>query len=77
VFTICCVLLIVGVIFYQSFALFETFDNFNVINGNVRDPGDLYFAYYIDDQITLDMPSKDSGYSLSSKSNCNNGVTIS
>ena len=42
-FTICCVLLIVGAFFYQSFALFETRENFNLINGNVSDPGDLYF----------------------------------
>ncbi len=75
-FTICCVLLIVGAFFYQSFALFETRENFNLINGNVSDPGDLYFAYYVDDVLTYDMPSKDSGYTMSSKSNCTNGVTI-
>ncbi len=76
VFTICCILLIVGVFFYQSFALFETRENFNFVEGNVEDPGDLYFAYYIDDVLTYDMPSKDSGYTMSSKSNCTNGVTI-
>ncbi len=77
VFTICCVLLIVSVFFYQTFALFETKDNFNFIEGNINNPGDLYFAYYIDDQITLDIPNKNSGYTLSSKSNCNNKVIIS
>jgi len=33
-------------------------------------------SYYVDDQITRDMPSKNSGYTLSSKSNCTNGVTV-
>jgi len=44
VFTICCVLLIVSVFFYQTFALFETKDNFNFIEGNINNPGDLYFV---------------------------------
>jgi len=76
-FSICCILLIISVFFYQSFALFETKDNFNFIEGNVSDPGDLYFAYYVDDILTYDIPSKDSGYTLSSKTSCTNGVTIS
>ena len=77
VFTMCCILLIAGVFFYNSFALFTEKKNFDVINGNVEDPGDLYFAYYVDDEITYNMPSKNSGYILSNKSNCTNGVTIS
>ncbi len=77
VFTVCCILLIAGVFFYNSFALFNEKKNFNVINGNVEDPGDLYFAYYVDDVITYNVPSKDSGYTLSGKSSCNNGVVIS
>ncbi len=76
-FTILCILLIGGVFFYSSFALFEVKENFNVIKGNVESPGDLYFAYYIDDVVTTKMPNKDSGYTLSSKSSCTNGVTIS
>ena len=76
VFSVSCVLLITGIFLYQSFALFQVNEDFNLIHGNVEDPGDLYFAYYIDDTITQDMPSKDSGYTLSEKSFCNNGVTI-
>jgi len=76
-FTILCILLIGGVFFYSSFALFEVKEEFNVIKGNVENPGDLYFAYYVDDVVTLDMPNKDSGYTLSSKSSCTNGVTLS
>ncbi len=77
IFTISCILLIAGVFLYTSFALFEEKKNFNVINGHVEDPGDLYFAYYVDDVITYNMPTKDSGYTLDSKSSCTNGVTIS
>ena len=76
-FTILCIFLIGGVFFYSSFALFEVKENFNVIKGNVESPGDLYFAYYIDDVVTTEMPNKDSGYTLSTKSSCTNGVTIS
>ncbi len=76
-FTILCILLIGGVFFYSSFALFEVKEEFNVIKGNVENPGDLYFAYYVDDVVTTKMPNKDSGYTLSSKSSCTNGVTIS
>ncbi len=76
-FTILCILLIGGVFFYSSFALFEVKENFNVIKGNVENPGDLYFAYYVDDEVTTEMPNKDSGYTISSKSSCTNGVTIS
>jgi len=76
-FTITCIFLIAIVFFYNSFALFETKENFNLIEGNLESPGDLYFAYYVDDEITLDVPTKDSGYTLSSKSNCTNGVTVS
>ena len=35
-------------IFYKSFAFYEEKKDFNVINGVVEDPGDLYFAYYVD-----------------------------
>ena len=39
-------------LFYQSYALYEEAKEFNVINGNVEDPGDIYFAYYIDGEIS-------------------------
>lgn len=44
-----CMLLMIGVFFYRSFALFEAEKNFNAINGATVDPGDLYFAYYVDE----------------------------
>ncbi len=75
IFTVCCILLITGVYLYSSFAIYEQNQNFNVINGTVKDPGDLYFAFYVDDIISKNMPSKDSGYILDTeKSNCTKGA---
>ena len=76
IFTLCCVLLIAGVYLYSSFAIYEQNQNFNVINGTVEDPGDLYFAFYVDDVISKTMPAKGSGYTLDiEKSICTNGAT--
>ena len=62
-------------IFYQSYAFYEEKKNFDVINGTVEDPGDIYFAYYIDGVISRNMPLQNTGYTLDeTKSNCNNGV---
>ncbi len=64
--------------FYKSYAFYEEKKDFNVINGVVEDPGDLYFAYYVNNEITREMPNKDSGLTLDiTKSSCNSGVTIS
>ena len=62
---------------YSSFAVFSEEKNFNVINGEVQDPGDIYFAYYVDGVITRNMPSQNTGYKLDTeKSTCTNGVTV-
>ena len=62
-------------LFYQSYAFYEEKKNFDVINGTVEDPGDIYFAYYIDGVISRNMPAQNTGYTLDEeKSNCNNGV---
>ena len=75
VFTICCVFLLAGVFLYTSFAVFTEDKDFNVINGAYQDPGDIYFAYYVDGQITRELPSQNSGYLLDEEqSNCTNGV---
>ena len=64
--------------FYKSYAFYEEKKDFNVINGQVEDPGDLYFAYYVNNEITREMPNKDSGLTLDTeKSSCNSGVTVS
>ena len=75
VFTVCCILLLAVVLLYNSFAVFTEEKQFNVINGTYQDPGDIYFAYYVDGQITRDMPAQGSGYQLDEEqSNCTNGV---
>ena len=75
IFTVCCVLLLAGVFLYTSYAVFTEEKEFNVINGTYQDPGDIYFAVYVDGEITNTFPSKDSDYYFESGS-CTNGVTI-
>ena len=70
------ILLLSGIYLYNSFAIFTEEKHFNVINGTVGDPGDIYFAYYVDGEITRSMPKQNTGYTLNEeKSNCTNGVT--
>ena len=62
---------------YTSFAVFTEEKQFNVINGKYQDPGDLYFAVYVNGEITNTIPSKDSGYTLdTAQSSCTNGAEI-
>ena len=69
------IILITIVYFATSFAYYEEKKDFDVINGTVDDPGDIYFAYYIDGNISRSMPAQNTGYTLNgTKSNCNNGV---
>ena len=57
--------------------MFSEEKHFNVINGEVTDPGDIYFAYYVDGEITRNMPKQNTGYKLDTdKSNCTNGVKV-
>ena len=64
-------------LFYKSYALYEEIKNFDVINGSVEDPGDIYFAYYIDGEISREMPIQNTGYTFDNdKSSCTNGVKI-
>ncbi len=74
IFTIACVILITGVFLYKTFASFEVIKNEDLINGDVNDPGDIYFAFYKDNKIQKEMPTKEQGYVLDEeKSYC--GVT--
>ncbi len=71
------ILLIAGMYLYNTFAVFSVEKHFNVINGEVTDPGDIYFAYHVDGEITRNMPSQNTGYKLDTeKSNCTNGVKV-
>lgn len=66
IYVMTCILLVAfGAIFlYKSYALYEEKKDFNVINGQVEEPGDLYFAYYVNGTISKDVPTKDSGLTL-------------
>ena len=76
IFTVCCILLITGVYLYSSFAIYEQNQNFNIINGTVEDPGDIYFSFYVDGVISKTMPTKGSGYTLdTTASYCTNGAS--
>lgn len=44
---------------------------------NVNDHTETLFVYYVDDVETSEIPSFDSGYVLSNKSKCTNGITVS
>ena len=69
--------LLCGIYLYNSFAVFSEEKHFNVINGTVQDPGDVYFAYYVNDEITRELPKQNTGYTLDTeKSNCTNGVKV-
>ena len=75
IFTIACILLIAGVFFYTSFASFESKETYNLMEGNVQSPGDIYFAYYIDEVASQNPPLQNTEYTLdASTSNCTNGV---
>ena len=77
IFTVVCILLVAGVFFYTSFASFEVKEDFNIINGTVGDPGDLYFAFYVDGVISKDMPQKGEGYVIDQgKTTCTNGASV-
>ena len=46
-----------------------------MVNGTYQDPGDIYFAYYVDGVITGELPKQNTGYIFDEeKSNCTNGV---
>ena len=64
VFTIVCILLVSGVILYRTFAIFEVKTNQNIIKGTVEDPGNIYFAFYVDNKIQKDMPDRNGGFVL-------------
>jgi len=62
--------------FVILFLVLVTYKESKVFEDQPKQEESMY-AYYVNDEPTNEMPSKDSGLVLSSKSNCNNGVTIS
>ena len=75
IFTIACVLLIAWAFIFSSFASFEAKETKAFINGNVVDPGDISFSFYVDGVITRTIPSKNTGY-IFEKGNCTNGASV-
>ena len=75
VFTVVCVLILTGAFFYISFASFQVQQEFNVIKGTVQDSGDVYFAYYVDNELVSEMPLQNSGYVFESSS-CTHDATV-
>ncbi len=77
-FTIACILLVGGVVLYRTFAIFETNDEFDIINGVVQSKGDISFNFYINDVLVKEVPTKESGKIFDSyHSYCENGTNIS
>ena len=71
------ILLISGGYLYKTFAAFSAQKQFNVINGKVADPGNIYFTYYVDNKISLEPPASSAGYTLdTAKSSCTNNVSL-
>ena len=69
------IIILASVYLYKTYAFFTSDKQFNVINGTVGDPGDIYFAYYVDGNITHSLPRQNTGYKLDTKkSTCTNGV---
>lgn len=76
IFTLLSLFLVAGIYLYKSFAYYDEKKEFDMINGYVSDPGDLYFAFYIDGEITRNMPKSGEGYVFDEeKSSCTNGAT--
>ena len=46
-------------------------------NGEVEDLGDVYFAFYVDNELVSEMPLQNSGYILDEESSsCTNNATV-
>ena len=66
---------ITGVFFYTSFASFESKETYNIMEGTINDPGDIYFAYYIDGVFSENLPKQNTEYTLdTTASTYTNGV---
>ena len=63
--------------YYKTFANFQVNKDFNIINGNVGNPGDVYLVYHVGDTVTNVFPSKSEGYAVDlNRSICSNGVSL-
>ena len=76
IFTVISVLLLAGVFFYTSFAVYEDIKTFNIISGNIPDIGEALFVYHLPDGTVTTLASNvDSSLVLNeTNSTCNYGV---
>ena len=62
-------------IFYKSYAVYEVIDNKNIIEGTVQEMGDLSFVFYIDGNVSMNVPEQKTNYVFNTeKSSCTNGI---
>ena len=69
---------LIGYFFFGgAYKFYKENKNFDVSNGNIKSSENIYFAYYIDGEISREMPKQNTGYTLDNeKSYCTNGVEI-
>ena len=75
VFTVMCIALVVGVFLYHSYAWYEDEKTFNSFSGNVNPVGDIYFAVYVNNVASENVPAKDTGYNFD-HAECTNSASL-
>ncbi|MBR1748398.1 MAG: hypothetical protein IJ743_01235 [Bacilli bacterium] len=75
IFTVASILLLAGVFFYTSFAVYEDIKSFNIISGTIPDIGEVLYVYHLEDGTITTQASKVTGMVLKEEgSTCTYGV---
>ena len=75
IFTVASILLLAGVFFYTSFAVYEDIKTFNIISGTIPDIGEVLYVYHLEDGTITTQASKVAGMVLKEEgSTCTYGV---
>ncbi|MBR1679319.1 MAG: hypothetical protein IJ704_01580 [Bacilli bacterium] len=75
IFTVASILLLAGVFFYTSFAVYEDIKMFNIISGTIPDIGEALYVYHLEDGTITTQASKVVGMVLKEEgSTCTYGV---
>ncbi|MBR1817799.1 MAG: hypothetical protein IJ772_03015 [Bacilli bacterium] len=75
IFTVASILLLAGVFFYTSFAVYEDIKTFNIISGTIPDIGEVLYVYHLEDGTITTQASKVVGLFLKEESStCTYGV---
>lgn len=75
IFSVVCMMLVVGVFLYTSYAWFESEKVFNSFSGNVGNVGDIYFSIYVDGVASNFVPSSYDRINFD-HAECTNGATV-